>query len=504
MKSLRASIVLPVLVLIAVLGLGAGTAVAFTGTSSSGGGNLGATQDVTGPVISEVEAKDIVQTSGEITWQATITWETDELSDSEAQYSTSRAFNLNSTVFTNTGDIDPMVTVHAMALEGLSPNKKYYFMVTSKDVDGNTSTDDNGGSLPGGKFYSFTTKGEKISELEEGDPTVTTETESGYVGKAFVGIWEVGGTEDVTGSGVTDVLAVTGYDVTLIEQGTGKRVPLTMPTSYEAPLDATGPDSDQIVKWPGRVPRYGTLDELEGGERVVVKAEWVNDQWVVDKVIVKPKPSPDHLPTNGVVRTVENGKVTILTRNGETRTFDLDKRGKSGDIHPDLQPGDDVTIFHGGSGKAKGLLKADKVANRLATFLAAVGNENDGDGETEVVGGETATERFARLELLLQKFEDKRRENLKRVSALSRGNKWLDIEAATARLVVQQERRQANIDRRKAELEVTGGAFPGRKPDRGPSFGEQAQINGDDGDTPPSGRPATLPTPRRPDGDGGS
>ena len=503
MKSLRASIVLPVLVLIVVLGFGAGTALAFAGTSSSGGGNLGAAQDVTGPVISEVEAKDIEPTSGEITWQATITWKTDELSDSEVKYSTSRAFNLKTTIFTNTGDTDPMVTVHAMALEGLSPNKKYYFMVTSADEFGNTSTDDNGGSLPGGKFYSFTTRGEKISELEEGDPTVTTETETGLVSKAFVGTWTVTGSDVALG-----VDPVAGSGVTLVQQGTGKRVPLTMPTSDEVTLAATGAGSGAgVVKWPGSEKRTGTLAEIEDGARVVVKAEYVGEEWVVRSVIVKPKVKPDHLPAQGVVRTVEGGQVTIVTASGKSHTFDFkDNRGKSGGVHS----GDSVTVFHGGSGKAKGLVTHEQVAIRLEGFQAEIEAEDDADDVEGVVGNKTAVERSnhrvqqaAKLESLQERLAAKQLEQLARALDRSHDKVTVDLEAARARLEAQWERRQAKFALLWAKLDAKRGADHRGKPDGVPSAEEQAQSDGADGETPSGGGARGPATPATPHADGG-
>ena len=152
-----------------------------------------------------------------------------------------------------------------MALVELSPNTEYFFEVTSADADGNTSTDDNGGS-----FYSFTTEDDDILALGGGD--ILRDPDSGSVRKAFVGIWNV---NPVTGTtGTLDADPFTGPGVTLTQQGSGKEILLTTPTSDEGTLNATGDATGTavypIVKWPGRENRYGTLDDIEDGARVVV------------------------------------------------------------------------------------------------------------------------------------------------------------------------------------------------------------------------------------------
>jgi len=84
--------------------------------------------DTTAPVISNIQATSITDTS------AVITWTTDEASDSEVQYGTtsgSYPSNVNST---------NMVTSHSINLSGLSQDTTYYYRVRSEDASTNART----------------------------------------------------------------------------------------------------------------------------------------------------------------------------------------------------------------------------------------------------------------------------------------------------------------------------------------------------------------------------
>jgi len=93
-------------------------------------------QDITPPIISNIQATNITETS------ATITWTTDELSSSEVWYAASSTIHW----YTATGTIAVKVTdtnnvtSHSIGLSGLSSGKIYYYIVVSKDSAGNTAT----------------------------------------------------------------------------------------------------------------------------------------------------------------------------------------------------------------------------------------------------------------------------------------------------------------------------------------------------------------------------
>ena len=95
--------------------------------------------DTTNPVISGVELSEITLSS------ATITWTTDELSDSLVNY------GLTTELGTVTSETSK-VTSHSVTLTGLISDTTYYFEVQSTDSSGNTAIDNIGGS-----YYSVTT-----------------------------------------------------------------------------------------------------------------------------------------------------------------------------------------------------------------------------------------------------------------------------------------------------------------------------------------------------------
>lgn len=89
------------------------------------------TPDTTAPVISAVIAGSITLTG------ATITWTTNENSDSEVYYSTSTSVDKSTAPeVQNTAQ----VTSHSIILSGLSPSTVYRYIVESKDAAGNESS----------------------------------------------------------------------------------------------------------------------------------------------------------------------------------------------------------------------------------------------------------------------------------------------------------------------------------------------------------------------------
>jgi Polysaccharide lyase len=82
--------------------------------------------DTTPPVISGITATAITQTG------ATITWNTDEVSDSRVDYGLTTSYGSN---VTNASD----VTSHSLNLTGLTANTLYHYKVTSVDPSNNSS-----------------------------------------------------------------------------------------------------------------------------------------------------------------------------------------------------------------------------------------------------------------------------------------------------------------------------------------------------------------------------
>jgi RHS repeat-associated protein len=116
-------------------GLAAGTLYHYQIKSKDSAGNLAISTDFafttasppdnTAPVISNVGAGGIT-TSG-----ATITWNTNENSDSQVEYGQTTAYGQSTT-------LNPaMVTAHSQVLSGLEAGKLYHYRVKSRDTTGN-------------------------------------------------------------------------------------------------------------------------------------------------------------------------------------------------------------------------------------------------------------------------------------------------------------------------------------------------------------------------------
>ena len=110
--------------------------------------------DQTAPTITDVTVSGIETTS------ATVTWTTDELSDSSVGYST------NQTYLPELGNAS-MVTSHSVTLTGLSPNANYYIRVKSEDVFSNLGQVDYGspGNNQQADFTFTTDPGPSISNV---------------------------------------------------------------------------------------------------------------------------------------------------------------------------------------------------------------------------------------------------------------------------------------------------------------------------------------------------
>jgi hypothetical protein len=94
------------------------------------------TSDITPPVITNVVGTP--NSNG----TATITWTTDEPSDSRVDYGT------NASSLTPNGSNTIMTTSHTITLSGLTAGTTYYFRVTSKDASNNSSTSPATSSAP--------------------------------------------------------------------------------------------------------------------------------------------------------------------------------------------------------------------------------------------------------------------------------------------------------------------------------------------------------------------
>ncbi len=120
----------------AVSGLTASTLYHYRVKSRDSAGNLATSSDftfttaadTTPPTISSVSASSITQTG------ATITWTTNEASDTQVDYGTTTGYGSSTTLNSS------LVTSHTATLSGLTANTQYHFRVKSRDAAGNLAT----------------------------------------------------------------------------------------------------------------------------------------------------------------------------------------------------------------------------------------------------------------------------------------------------------------------------------------------------------------------------
>ncbi|MDH5442992.1 MAG: fibronectin type III domain-containing protein [Hadesarchaea archaeon] len=181
--------------------------------------------DTTAPVIENVASSNITYDS------ATITWDTDEVSDSVVNYGTTTA--LGSTE----SDVIKVIS-HSITLTGLSASTIYYYEVKSTDCAGNATVDNNNGS-----YYTFTTTGpdttppviENVasSNITYDSATITWDTDE--LSDSVVNY----GTSPALGSTESDATMVTSHSITLTE--------LSASTTYYYEVQSTDPSSNTAV-----------------------------------------------------------------------------------------------------------------------------------------------------------------------------------------------------------------------------------------------------------------
>ena len=118
-----------------------------------------AAPDTTAPVITVLPHLSNLYNKG-----ATILWTTNEISDSKVEYGPTAGFGYQ---MTN----GSLVTNHSITLSNLSPNKGYYFRVTSKDAAGNAVISSN---------YSFVTSGSGQLTALSLNSSPTSSEQSGF------------------------------------------------------------------------------------------------------------------------------------------------------------------------------------------------------------------------------------------------------------------------------------------------------------------------------------
>jgi phosphodiesterase/alkaline phosphatase D-like protein len=158
----------------ALSGLSAGTTYNYRVRSRDAAGNLAtsgnytfttsAAPDTTPPNIANVASSGITSTG------ATLTWTTDEASDSQVEYGTSTSYGSTTTLNGS------MLTSHSQALSGLSASTTYNYRVRSRDAAGNLATSGN---------YTFTTS----AGLDTTPPNIANVASSGITATGATITW---------------------------------------------------------------------------------------------------------------------------------------------------------------------------------------------------------------------------------------------------------------------------------------------------------------------------
>ncbi|TSC93467.1 MAG: cell wall surface anchored protein [Candidatus Berkelbacteria bacterium Licking1014_7] len=137
------------------------TDLAANPTTSAETSNQPASLDITPPTITNVPSASSITTK-----TATITWTTNEVSNSIVDYGATNSYG------SSAGNSAESITSHSVALKGLTPGATYYFRVKSRDSGGNEGTADNSGA-----GYTFATlSAPVISAVSAGTPGQTSAT----------------------------------------------------------------------------------------------------------------------------------------------------------------------------------------------------------------------------------------------------------------------------------------------------------------------------------------
>jgi hypothetical protein len=116
--------------------------------------------DTTPPVISGVSVSSITSSS------ATVSWTTDEASDSQVEYGTTTSYGASSALNSS------MVTSHSQSLTGLGAGMQYHYRVKSKDTAGNLATSQD---------FTFTTAASPSGDTTPPAVSITSPTSGAHV-----------------------------------------------------------------------------------------------------------------------------------------------------------------------------------------------------------------------------------------------------------------------------------------------------------------------------------
>jgi VCBS repeat-containing protein len=186
------------------------------------------------------------------------------------------------------------------------------------------------------------------------------------------------GETDGTRKGFVGTVADGPGDICITKHGEDCQ-PITVPsglTRIKTPsrkgeeIDRTG---DGILAW---------IEEQEPKPIIVVLAERVGEEWVAVQILVKPDKAKGPKIGTVIEADEEGGQITIMTPKGKKHVVSLPEGEEppgEGDVITVFEdPDDEDETEGGGPVKAKGLVNASQVRQRLEQHLAGL---TEGDGE---------------------------------------------------------------------------------------------------------------------------
>ncbi|MGB7624471.1 MAG: fibronectin type III domain-containing protein, partial [Terriglobia bacterium] len=171
-------------------------AISVTSLGTNGSVTVSLPADTTPPIISAVGSSSVTASG------ATISWTTNEASDSQVDYGTTAGYGTSTTLNTS------LVTSHSAALSGLASSTLYHYRVKSKDAANNLATSGD---------FTFTTSAPPDTTA----PTVPTNLTATAASSTQINLaWTAS----------TDTVGVTGYKI--FRNGT--QIATSTVTSYQS------------------------------------------------------------------------------------------------------------------------------------------------------------------------------------------------------------------------------------------------------------------------------
>ena len=247
----------------------------------------------------------------------------------------------------------------------------------------------------------------------------------------------VGTLDGITGASVSSITVI-------LQTGGGGEQVIGLDSSINV-SDGELEVSPALIRTPGG-PRAGTA---KNDAKVVVLANNTGGGvWTAISILVKPVAPP--YTSHGLVMAVDGVEVTIETLDGDTETVTLPE-GAGG-----VTTGEVITVFRGNSGKAKGLVRAEEVKNRLKRFLDDA--EEDVDEPEEDVDGkgnkhDRAAAHAEKIANFLERFSQRQTRLLDRVMDRAPERVRVRLAQVRERIQAQRGKHRESIERIRTKLD---------------------------------------------------